>query len=286
MKRICAFLLSACLMLGLCACGQKADTSMPADAPTWQEQYDLGIRYLSEGNYEEAIIAFTAAIEIDPKRPEGYLGLADAYIGGGDRDAAKKILEDALGKLGETAALEDKLAQLSSLQTPLEGYPKTEREELDDGGYIVWEYDQYGNGIVMTRYDASGQAECRIEWTYDGNGTMLSSTEQSYDPEDAMTKRVSEYDAEGRPIHVMEYWKDDTQTFMYAYQGKEVTVDMVIVSEQYGEVRDSFHYTLSEDAHYMEIRAMGYSDEGIDVGQVEEFDEQGCDIREVEFWED
>lgn len=36
---------------------------------TWQDQYDLGMLYLSEGNYEEAIIAFTAAIEIDPKRP-------------------------------------------------------------------------------------------------------------------------------------------------------------------------------------------------------------------------
>ena len=41
---------------------------------TWQEQYDLGVRYLAEGNYEEAIIAFTAAIEIDPNRVEAYMG--------------------------------------------------------------------------------------------------------------------------------------------------------------------------------------------------------------------
>ena len=51
------------LMILLTACGQNAKTK-------WQEQYDLGVRYLSEGNYEEAIIAFTAAIEIDPKRYE------------------------------------------------------------------------------------------------------------------------------------------------------------------------------------------------------------------------
>lgn len=56
----------------LCACGQKT--------PTWQEQYDLGIRYLSEGNYEEAIIAFTAAIEIDPKQVPAYVGRGDAYV--------------------------------------------------------------------------------------------------------------------------------------------------------------------------------------------------------------
>ena len=64
MKRICSLLLTLALVLGLCVCGQKAGTT-----PTWQEQYDLGIRYLSEGNYQEAILAFTAAIEIDPKRP-------------------------------------------------------------------------------------------------------------------------------------------------------------------------------------------------------------------------
>lgn len=53
--------LAAVLMLGLTACGRSAEVN-------WQEQYDLGVRYLTEGNYEEAIIAFTAAIEIDPNR--------------------------------------------------------------------------------------------------------------------------------------------------------------------------------------------------------------------------
>ena len=48
--------------------------------PTWQEQYDLGMKYLTESNYEEAILAFTAAIEIDPQRAEAYLGRADAYF--------------------------------------------------------------------------------------------------------------------------------------------------------------------------------------------------------------
>ncbi len=63
--------LSLCLLIILSACGPKA--------PTWQEQYDLGVRYLEEGNYEEAIIAFTAAIEIDP-RAESYLGRGQAYM--------------------------------------------------------------------------------------------------------------------------------------------------------------------------------------------------------------
>lgn len=47
--------------------------------PTWQEKYNLGMRYLSEGNYQEAIVAFTAAIEIDPRRADAYVGRGDAH---------------------------------------------------------------------------------------------------------------------------------------------------------------------------------------------------------------
>ena len=101
MKRICSWLLTLALVLGLCACGQSAEAE-------WQEQYDLGVRYLSEGNYEEAIIAFTAAIEIDPKRPEGYTGRGDAYALSGDTaenlDAALADYEAAL-ELDETLPL-------------------------------------------------------------------------------------------------------------------------------------------------------------------------------------
>ena len=92
------------LILCLCAC-----TKAPS-AFTWQEQYDLGVRYLSEGNYQEAILAFTAAIEIDPKKADAYLGLADAYVAAGDTDAAKDILQkgyDVTGDEGLSARMEE-----------------------------------------------------------------------------------------------------------------------------------------------------------------------------------
>lgn len=85
MKRAINILLSTLLLCGLCACGQKA--------PTWQEQYDLGVSYLSDGNYEEAIIAFTAAIEIDPKRVETYIGLSDLYLAVGNDNMFRSTLQ-------------------------------------------------------------------------------------------------------------------------------------------------------------------------------------------------
>ena len=58
---------------------------------SWQEKYDLGMKYLAEGNYEEAILSFTAAIEIDPKQPLAYIGRGDAYVGvGGLLDKGKE----------------------------------------------------------------------------------------------------------------------------------------------------------------------------------------------------
>ena len=92
MKKAVSTLVVAGLLLLLFACGAK-------DA--WQEQYDLGMRYLNDGNYEEAIIAFTAAIEIDPKRPEAYLGAAEAYIAADDIDAAIAILEKGYKATGD-----------------------------------------------------------------------------------------------------------------------------------------------------------------------------------------
>ena len=78
MKRFFCILLAAFLLLTLAACS-KAPEADPADeAPDWQAQYDLGVRYLSEGNYEEAILAFEAAIEIDPRNADAYLKLAQA----------------------------------------------------------------------------------------------------------------------------------------------------------------------------------------------------------------
>lgn len=63
------------LMLMLALIGCSAST-----ADRWQEQYDLGVQYLSEGNYEEAILAFTAAIEIDPMQVPAYVGRGNAYV--------------------------------------------------------------------------------------------------------------------------------------------------------------------------------------------------------------
>ena len=65
------FLLLALLLLTACS----------THALTWQEQYDLGMRYLSVGSCKEAVIAFTAAIEMEPGQASAYVSRGDAYAG-------------------------------------------------------------------------------------------------------------------------------------------------------------------------------------------------------------
>ena len=92
--------IAMCLVLVSCA-GQSGSMGN-----TWQEQYDLGVRYLAEGNYEEAIIAFTAAIEIDPNRAEAYMGRGDAYVGSGEME---ENLTAALADYETAVALDETL---------------------------------------------------------------------------------------------------------------------------------------------------------------------------------
>ena len=80
--------------------------------PTWQEQYDLGMRYLTESNYEEAILAFTAAIEIDPNNALAYVGRADAYVqmDATESDAEAGSLAAAQADYETALTLDDTLA--------------------------------------------------------------------------------------------------------------------------------------------------------------------------------
>ena len=81
----------------------------------WQEQYDLGMRYLDDGDYEEAVLAFLTAIDIDPNRPEAYLGAAEAYVRQGDYDKAISILKKGVRATGDED-LEEELEVLKEQQ--------------------------------------------------------------------------------------------------------------------------------------------------------------------------
>ena len=168
----------------------------------WRAQYDLGMRYLEEGDYEQAVIAFTASIATDPRRPEVYaargdaymlgaqpedyislaiadyeaalgldegfvqvyLKLADVYIGQGDYEKALELLREGLEKTGQNEEIAEKL---SGLQQDTGTSENTEAETEEE-----------------TETAVSGFREARVE-SYqvaeDGTETLMYVHENSYD---------------------------------------------------------------------------------------------------------
>jgi len=142
----------------------------------WQEQYDLGIRYMEDGNYEEAILAFNAAIEIDPMQADAYLNLANAYIGMNDFDAAKEILEKGYELTG-AQVLKDKL------------------DEIESGNIS----DYWGNPRKRSGYDGAGNLQWYQIYEYNGKQTVSVTT---YNPAGRQTGYWDgfQYDEQGRII--------------------------------------------------------------------------------------
>ena len=122
------------LILMAVACGKST-------AEKWQEQYDLGQQYLLEENYEEAIVAFTAAIELDPKQANAYIGRGDAYFAWAEKESSSEKYQSAMSdyeaaerlrEQAETAAkIEETDSRLSELESGLKQWKAemTEEEE-------------------------------------------------------------------------------------------------------------------------------------------------------------
>ena len=269
MKRTVSLLLALVLLLALCACGKK-DTGA-AGVGSWQDQYDLGVRYLSDGNYEEAIIAFTAAIEINPKRAEAYLGLADAYTGAGDLDAARKALEDGLVSTS-SAELCNRLTNFAyeDRETCRVG-----RRDLDDGMYDICEYDTQDRLVRFTRYTSEDVLRFVHDCFYNING-IYNRAVITYP---SGNRRIFALDSYKRTIVEIDQRIDgDVFTDEFLYSGAKVTISLQRNSQEHGNISCSFPYVMSAENHEVDVYggcAYNFKEKKIDYVVVTEHDEEG-----------
>lgn len=114
----------------------------------YNRQIRLGYQLLEQQNYEEAVLTFDKAIEIDEKRPEGYIGKAKtyAYDNSIQDGKAKKII----GVLNEGYQNSQSLKVLSAM--------KTLSEELHNAGLdsdaddLLQAYEKIKNGESLATY--------------------------------------------------------------------------------------------------------------------------------------
>ena len=298
MKKCLIVVLS--LLLLLTACGKKQT------APTWQEQYDLGVRYLSEGKYEEAIIAFEAAIEIDPKRKEAYTSLAEVYTAQGDTAKAEEVLVQMRKTLEITEErIDNEDGSYSIAEYNAEGKKAKTTYYNADGSvedYYICEYAANGNRVKLTWYNADGSVRSVTE--YDANGNMVKSTYYSadgskhvseYDANDNKVKETmynadgsvdyywtSEYDANGNKVKETQYNADGSVDHYetYEYAGNQVEVSFVWREET---VSWSTNYTMASPDHKAKIWGWGRSGDSVRYIKIRETDSSGNEIAVTKF---
>ncbi len=167
----------------------------------FHEQLSLGEKYLNEMNYEEAVIALQAAVEIDPKNPEPYLLLADAYIAQEKYTEAQDILNqgyEATGGSSEIANKQEEVKELLEENTGKEEEPEEQPEEEatrqifpeafieNNGNVYYWQYTEdsfeqeglMGNFTPVTETEnslvcMSPEGDTKILYTGRGNGGIL-----------------------------------------------------------------------------------------------------------------
>ena len=209
LRTICLILIT---LLTLTACG----------GDKWQESYDLGMRYLSEGNYAEAIIAFDKAIEIDPKQPMAYVGLADVYISQDEFDKAMEILQEALEKTNNADNITDKLAEIEAIMnTDIRG-------TLDISDYSY----SYESGGEITTWPGNEGSVGGMDLSFTVNGpedtkNVYIATWEKYFTEKEITERAPFY---------IDIWKEEDTSHYYMNDVPfDVMVGHPVMQEELGQ---------------------------------------------------
>ena len=95
-----------------------------------QEYLDLGDKYLTESNYEQAIVAFTKAIELEPKAMKAYEGLTNAYIKTENYEKAQETIETGIS-VYEGLAVEEQTDEFKQIYEALLKMQEEVRAYLD-----------------------------------------------------------------------------------------------------------------------------------------------------------
>ena len=203
MKKLLLILLVAILLLSGCGTQKSAEA-----LPEWQIQFDLGVRYLNDDDYENAILAFTAVIEIDPNNVDAYLYRADAYLMGAEQTSDPEKAQEYLDKVakdcekvieldpGKVDDVKDKQKEIQDIYDELDSVsdtvnPETRNDSIclmqvitneknseyvgqtdfiyNEHGQLVRYLDpKYEYPIEEFYYSSDGKMTGRHWWGYDG----------------------------------------------------------------------------------------------------------------------
>ncbi len=159
-KKLLIVIISAILLIAICATIGISGVLSP-----YERQIRLGYKLLEQGNYEEAILAFDKAIEIDVKRDKAYIGKADVYVArcdGNTLEDIKVVLEIAYNYHYNDEAIVDgilhlagKLIDKEKMDWAIElldyGYELTQSEKIKK--YVFDMTEKLTSGLLQELYE-------------------------------------------------------------------------------------------------------------------------------------
>lgn len=304
-KRILYLLLAMTFCIGITACGKNGGSEVGGTG----DAYDLGLRFLSEGNYEQAIIQFTAAIDIEPKKSEPYVYLARAYLASGQVAKVGETIQLAM----EQAGLNGELTVASTRIQILENGRWTLSERNESGNmlrfvqgegswcYRITEYDP-GTGLetYITQYNEDGSVKSAEELAWDLNTLTVKRVYQHFtgtNSQDTIYTDIYEVvptesgryrqgrciesstaSPVGDQIQDNHYWME--------YQGRQVTITVATIYMENGAVvmhsEDSREYTMASEEN--EVRPIRWTvGENTALIEIEESDPDRNIIQKASF---
>jgi tetratricopeptide (TPR) repeat protein len=183
-----------------------------------QEQLNLGYKYLSELEYEKAVAAFDAVLQIDPKNSSALEGLTDTYLAwanavadDGDISRALEILREGLGKTG-SSLIEDRIRELEQLSDDSSGdysdISDNEEENADNDltqSYIALAED------ILRLIDYPILDRTAADWTF-REITALTANQETYGGYVVANSR----DFDGNIVNISLYDKDGDYYFDFS----------------------------------------------------------------------
>lgn len=133
-KKVLASILAAAVVLIAFAAG-IAVYNTPENR--LNRKLDMANRYLTDGKYEEAALAFEEAIAIDERCMEAYLGGVEAYLGAGNAEEARNFYDRTLAML---SSLDGEFAS-ANMDSIIELYLKADEVYAGDKEKLaqIWE---------------------------------------------------------------------------------------------------------------------------------------------------
>ena len=160
-----------------------------SDAET-TELLESAERYLSDEEYEKAIVEFDKILKIDPYNAEAYIGKAEALIALGREDEAREVLDKAQKKIEKKSDLkliEEALADMGEeAQTTTQSTTSTSENVLNETTDITIETLETGDAIIAPETAESIESTETSEAgsSIGGNDTQV--TEITYNDPDVL----------------------------------------------------------------------------------------------------